>query len=580
MIPVSTFDRLAGARAALIAFAAYGVAAIALTWPLVLHPGDFLFGDYGDRRGQAWAIWSDVRGLRDGDVMQLLAAPHGTPISRVIRQPLHEWPLVALAHYVGEVVAINMLTIAAFALTATAMFALLRRLTGDAGAAFVGGFAFGFCPAAVFQAAGGHGEYAMSAFVPLFVLALFHHRDARTWISALLVGGAFAGVALVSVYMAYFCVYLGFAFVVFDYATSVRGTRTRMATSYLACAAFATLAFLPFHLDALQALLMAGGNAERAFFARGFDELFVFSARPLDYIVPSMDHPVLGTWAEQVMRPRLRDNAFEQTLYLGLVPLALVGCGVVATLARTWKGTSRTVFVFFVLAGLWMWLVSLPPRLGALPGVSQFAYPVFPMFRVYARAGILVAFCVACAGALFLAHVSRSRPPRHRHALVGALFALVAFEFWSVPPGYALPVATPPKVYEWLAQEAGDTIVAEYPMIRYDESSFYTYPFWQRVHGKRLVNGAFPANTEAWAFYLKVRDLGNPETPALLKAAGVGYVIVHKAMYAEGEIPYPLKRYYAPARAAATFEAGTPPAIPQGLELHRAFGPDLVFVLP
>jgi hypothetical protein len=577
-----TFYALANAlnrRAGTIAFAAYVIAAIALTWPLVLHLGDSLFGDYGDRRGQAWAIWSDVRGLRDAGTTQLLSAPYGTPVSQVIRQPFHEWPLIVLARYADEITAINIVTILSFPLTATAMFLLLRRLTSDVGAAFFGGLAFGFCPAAIFQAAGGHGEYAMDVFVPLFVLALFHNRAARTRTSGALVGAAFASVALVSVYMAYFCVYFALAFAVFDYATSDRGARLRIATNYLECTAFAALAFIPFHLHAIQALIMAGGNVEQAFFSRRFDELFVFSARPIDYVIPSIDHPVFGRWAEGVMRPRLRDNAFEQTLYLGLVPLSLIALGLWATFGGTWKEGSRNLFLFFVAAGAWMCVVSFPPEMGELPGVSKFAYPMVPMFRVYARAGIVVAFCVACAAALAWAHLSRSIPRHRRHAHTAMLCALLAFEFWSVPPGYALPVNAPPRVYEWLAKQPPGVIVAEYPMVAYDESSFYSYPFWQRLHGKRLVNGATPGNTDAWAFYSKVRDLANPQAPGLLKSAGVNYVIVHKGMYAEGPIPYALKRYYTPGRAAMTFDGGVPPPIPEGLELYRAFGADLVFVL-
>jgi hypothetical protein len=152
------------------------------------------------------------------------------------------------------------------------------------------------------------------------------------------------------------------------------------------------------------------------------------------------------------------------------------------------------------------------------------------------------------------------------------------FEYWSVPPSYAMPVDSP-RVYEWLSKQPADAIVAEYPMVRFDEASYYSFPYWQRLHQKRLVNGASPDNAQAWDFYLKVRDLSDPGTAPLLKSSGVKYVIVHKAMYREGPIPEALKRYYPPARAALSF-GGDPGAMPQGLRLHAAFGNDRVFVLP
>jgi hypothetical protein len=136
-----------------------------------------------------------------------------------------------------------------------------------------------------------------------------------------------------------------------------------------------------------------------------------------------------------------------------------------------------------------------------------------------------------------------------------------------------------PDVYQWLAGEAGDAIVAEYPMMRFDEAAFYTYPFWQRVHRKRLVNGATPEDAPAWAFFERVKDLGNAETPRLLKTAAVKYVIVHASMYQEGPIPAPLKRYYPPERSSLTFEGGAPPAIPPGLHLYKSFPDALVYTL-
>jgi hypothetical protein len=137
-------------------------------------------------------------------------------------------------------------------------------------------------------------------------------------------------------------------------------------------------------------------------------------------------------------------------------------------------------------------------------------------------------------------------------------------------------------VYQWLGQQKGPIIVAEYPMVRYDEAASYSYLFWQRVHQKRLVNGSTPDNPAAWAFQDQVRDLDNADTLRTLKSAGVRYVIIHKAMYDDGPIPGPIKRYYEPARAALTF------AIPPFVEtlfrtrcgslriVCRQFGTDLV----
>ena len=114
-------------------------------------------------------------------------------------------------------------------------------------------------------------------------------------------------------------------------------------------------------------------------------------------------------------------------------------------------------------------------------------------------------------------------------------------------------------------------------MMDRDEASFYSYLFWQRIHKKRLVNGATRSNEKAWEFFERVRDLDNPKTPALLKSVGVKYVIIHASMYHEGPIPLPIKRYYPEEYANVMYGNGQMPNVPFPLKLVKVFGSDYVF---
>lgn len=578
----SSFRRSPAWTRVALAAAAYLLLDAALTWPLALRLDSTLFGDFGDTRAQAWGIWANANGLVGDGANPLLAAPFGAPTGNIVRQPLSQWPLLLLAKAWNEIAAINIFVLLSFPLTATATFVLLQRLVRDGHAAFIGGLAFGFCPAAVMHVAGGHAEYGLNAFVPLLLLAFFHNRSRRTAASAAWAGLAFAGVALTSLYIGYFAAYLVVLFAIFDFATSTAADRGVIARNYVLCAAVAALVLLPFQFAALWEQLTASREALlKAGRAREFDNLSVFAARFSEYLVPSIDHPVLGPRFEDFVRNNLHgSNVFEQTLYLGTVPLGLLVVGIILAIRGDFEPELRRLFLFFAAAAFFMYLLSLPPTLAeGIPTVSYFAHMVVPMFRVYARAGILVNLLVACAAAVVIAHLGSRVPPRRHLAITAVLAVALAFELWSVPPAYALPVNQPPAVYRWLAGEPGDIIVAEYPMVAFDEAAFYDYPFWQRVHRKRLVNGATPDNVPAWELYEKARDLGNPQTPSLLRSAGVKYVIVHKKMYREGPIPAALKRYYPPERAALTFNGGVPPPIPSGLEPHKSFGSDLVFVV-
>lgn len=572
----SAVSLAARAPSALVA-ATYLLLAAGLTWPVARAPRLVVFGDYGDTRGWIAWMWAKSEGLLEGSVHPLVAAPYGGDNAPVLAQPITEWLALQLTRAVDEVAAANLFVIIALTLTAFSTYVVVERLVSSRTAAFLAGVAFGFCPAAVMQAFGGHAAYAFNVFVPLFVLALFHNLGRRTWASAVSVGGSFAGIMFSAAYFAYFAIYVWIYFFAFEcYRERWRGLGAIVA-SHARAALTALLLVLPVawpaivsQLSAPPAALAASGRA------RGLDQLFTFSSRPWDFFLPSIDHPVLGAWVEDFVRLHLHgSNVFEQTLYLGFVPLLLVAVGIVLAFRGRFSPPHANCFAFLCFGAAWMWLVSLPPQVGDLPTPSYFGHMVAPMFRVYARAGIFVSFFVAAAAAVVLAHLATRLPKAVFRAVAGGALSILVFEFWSLPPGAARALATP-KVYEWLAVQPVK-VVAEYPMVDHAEATFYSYLFWQRVHRKKLVNGATPENPAAWAFWHQVRDLSHPETPARLKAAGVEYVIVHRDMYREGPIPWALKRYYEPKRAAATLEGGVAPEPPHALEPVRAFGGDVVY---
>jgi hypothetical protein len=275
----------------------------------VVDPGGVLFGDYGDMRGRAWGVWAKTTGAFDGPVNPLLAAPHGIKsASQVVNQPLSEWPVLLIAKLSNEITAINWFTFAAFPLTAFVTFLVLDRLLRNREAAFVGGFAFGFAPAAVLQAAGGHGEYAFNLFIPLFLLALFHNRGHRTLRSAFLLALAFAAITLASLYMGYFSIYLGLYFVAFDYLTAPRVDRRKLMRNYAYCGVFAALILLPFEFRAIHEQLTASRESiAKAGHIRDFSDLVAFSARVWDlprsvHRSPGIGPPLRGIRAQPVAR--------------------------------------------------------------------------------------------------------------------------------------------------------------------------------------------------------------------------------------------------------------------------------------
>ena len=560
------------------ALASYLLTSVLLTWPLIFRLNSILFGDYGDTRGGVWSIWAKSSGALDGTVNKLIAAPFGVPSEYGFSQPITDWTMLVLSKFSNEIAAYNLYVFLSFPLTAFGTYFFLIRIIKSRSAAFFGGLMFGFSPAAVMQAVGGHAPYAFNVFVPLFLLSLFNNREKRTLRSAFLVAMTFSLVALTSLYFGYFAIYIAIFFVVFDLFSSKKNTKWVTAQNYLYGAVIALLLIVPFQYKAIyQQLTMNTDTLEKMGRIRDLGQLTVYSSRFLEYFKPSIIHPVLGKYIEDSARESLHgSNLFEQTLYLGITPVVVFFAGLLLFWRKRFDGLLRVYFLFFGLAASFMYYMSLPPMVSIgnvkLPTLSKFAYTITPMFRVYSRFGILVNFFLACAVAVVLAHLFISMKRWRYSMLLAFLLPLLVFEYWSTPVSYSKSVINPPAVYQWIAEDPGDFIIAEYPMMPADEASFYSYMFWQRVHKKRLVNGAAPNNTEAWAFYEKVRDLSNPETPKLLRAAGVKYVLVHNQSYKTGPIPAALKRYYPYEISAMTYNNGTAPEIPFSLSLVQVFG--------
>lgn len=565
-------------------FAMYLIASIALTYPLIFQMRSMVFGDFGDSRGSIWSIWAHINTASIENIRTLISAPFGsTNVNQL--QPVYDALFFVPAHAIGEIAAYNLIVLLSFPLTAFATYFLLYYLLNNKVAAFIGGLIFGFCPGAVMQAVGGHLSFAFNMFIPLFLLALFYNREKRNWVSAFLVGLSYALLTLNSLYFGYFTIFIILFFLIFDFFVW-RESLTRQWVLNYCCAAFSVVVLiLPFQYNIIVSQLTASNSSLlKAGRVRDIGSLFAYSARPVEYLLPSIDHPVLGRFVSALSADLLHgSNYFEQTLYLGAVPLVLCVVGFFLWFRGRAAHDRHEYYLFFTLGALWMLLLSMPPSISCgslqIPTVSHFMYKIAPMFRVYSRFGILVDLFVACAAAVVMSELSQRIRKMRYYTILLILFPLLVFEYMSIPPHLAGPIDPPPAVYQWLAKEPGDFIIAEYPMMNSDEASFYTYLFWQRIHKKRIVNGATPDNENAWNFYEKVRDLTDPETPRLLKSVGVKYIVVHEKMYEEGQIPEALRRYYPPQASKSTYnmnETYTDSILPAPVQ---KFGQDILFEL-
>jgi hypothetical protein len=161
------------------AIAAYVIAAIAFTWPLVLHLSDRLTGSpLGDTGNYVWNQW-----VFQHELIEHHSSPYFTRHlfggARPANLSLHNYTtfqnLVALPlqPVLGVVATFNVVYLLMTVLTAYSMFLLAKDVSRSTGAAWLAGLLFAWSPFMVTRGTG-HFSLVAAAPLPLLLLVLRH----------------------------------------------------------------------------------------------------------------------------------------------------------------------------------------------------------------------------------------------------------------------------------------------------------------------------------------------------------------------------------------------------------------------
>jgi hypothetical protein len=433
-------------KGAALAFAAALGATLLMGAPVVRAPSHRLFGT------------GEILGRDDPNrdplivIEQFRAGRVPTPYL----QPLTDLPGRALARLLGPVAAYNVLVLATFPLSAAAAYLLARNVLGSHLGAMVAGLAYAFLPFHVMQAAG-HPHVAQTQWLPLYFLALWRCVDRPDLLRAALLVAAAAAVTLSNFYGGFIAAVLSpVALVAYGLVSPTgRGESRlrRVTTTSLVLAAAALTGLVLVHHFAPAALPRSASLAFRR------SDLFAWSAKWWSYLIPPADHPLMGSSVREFwLRHGVGESLLEHQqvsvgwsfLVLGAVPLWLWLRGDRASLAVR----SAPVLASLAVAAF---LCSLSPerRIGSLTFVrpSAFLYEVAPMFRAYARFGVVVGLMIALlagAGADYLWRWPTSAGRRAAALLLG----LATLEYAPFPPWRWRDVL-PSQAHRWLAAQSG-----------------------------------------------------------------------------------------------------------------------------
>ena len=406
---------------------------LVMAWPIVLSPSTEIFG-------------SEIVG-RHHDPFTVMQQFESGGATGPYLQPATDLLGIALARTISPIAAFNVLVLLTFPLTALATYLLASYTFGSGLGASIAALLFTFAPVRLAHAAY-HVHIVQTQWLPLYLLTLWALVDRSTWTRAFLLAAATIFLVLSNWYGALIgAVVSPVALLAYGLAAPDRAWSRRMLIASATLAALAVAG-----LSAGVALLpVVWTHPER--YAFPISSLTLYGARWWSYLVPPVDHPLVGGiarrwWARTDIGPGL----LEQQLSLGWSVLVLAA----SAAWGWWRGriaerAERMVPVLIVVAA-WAALCSLEPA--RLPWLkpSGFLYSLAPMFRSYARFGIVTQLMVALLAGFGAARWLTASALSPRVAAV-VLLSLAAIEYSPVPA--RTRDVLPTQAHRWLAGRTG-----------------------------------------------------------------------------------------------------------------------------
>ncbi|MBC6936127.1 MAG: hypothetical protein DWB42_09835 [Chloroflexi bacterium] len=547
-------------------FAFYFVLAALITWPLVTVMGTHFAGYAdGDAHEMARHIWWIQHALSTGQPVffqPLLGYPDGLEGVILWSNPLQFFPAWLFAFIMPPTAAYNLSALLALALNGWAACFLARGLTGSRPAALVAGVVFMAAPTMQGHLAGGHGGLLVQWPLPLLAYALLRLREQASDTGRQLppnnrkpeTGNRQLAVILFFVLLplghTLQLIYAGLPLVGL-FALTLLAERNIPALRQLALAAGAGGAILLVFLLPVAAATLGTS----AYTGEGGG--VTYSIDLLAAVTPSFNHPLFGQFA--FTHRVLGTNIVEGSSCVGFA------AGLLALVAVWKRRESRGWLVVALVA----WGLALGPLLKlfdapvslvadgyethvALPWALVQDWPVFNLARTPGRFNFLLALAVSVLAGYGaqIALRGQTTPPLNPlpikwrgdsktlfysvltpslargwgvRIITAVLVALILFEYQSFWPLPTYPAEVPAAVRA-LAARQDVRAVFDLP---WDNVLAAKDALWlQTAHQKPLIAGQVSRRTPVNPAKLSV--LQNTLDAALLDAAGVDVVIVHK----------------------------------------------------
>lgn len=488
-------------------------------WQVLPHLSTALLGPPEDNLQDFWNSWYAAIGHK-GDFFftHLIRAPQGISLhyqSFAYPQVFAVWALSRIfgTSFSALTLLQNLTNLASFPLAGLGAYWLCRYLgTGRIGAA-AGGFIFAFNPWHVAQAMH-HTHVAGIEFLPFFVLCYLTalHRKSYAWLAG--ATGFFALSALSCWYYLFYCFYFIAFQLLYLRIREHRWPRGWQLAAPALCLGGSALLLAPLIAPMLQSGLhghvyQGGSNTFVA-------DLLGYTAFPPTHLLAAVSANLFSHFT---------GNAWEDSVYLGLVNLALLAFGL-------WRASkSDRKMIWYALSGMLFFAVlasgqalhwrgtTLPIH---MPDIALARLPFFANVRTPARAIVFVYLFLGVGvgmGVTVMRKISRSALASAGLSLVAVLMLLDFYPAhlqttaMNCAPGLRVLAKDPDRNFAILDLPYG-----------YRESNFYMAQ--QACHGRPIAQGIVARQLKpSLADHLIVTDLAAQRRQ--LQAAKIKYILLH-----------------------------------------------------
>ena len=534
--------------------AGYVLLTCAFYWQGVVNIADEFISDGADGAMFLWNYWALPDAVLDGRNpfgSRLLFWPSGVRLGFHTTTPLEAFVIWPLGKVLGEVLATNLVLLAAVPLSGLGAFCLARHECHDDRVAFFAGAAFAFIPQHVGRI-NGHWNLMHTWVLPFGIWFLLRLYDKPTWKRGAVVG-VMAGVIFLTD-LTFFVFWLGAALIIATFRWRETSTRVFLKSIGLA-------ALVGGVLSAPLLYAMASDLAHSELDAlNGWGGAQEHSADLLGFVMPTSIHPFWGGLFDG-FSPTI--FGLEEYPYAGLVVLGL------AVGAMFMRSVRRSPWPVLAAGSM---LLALGPflhingRTGAsfskfgdeftipLPYYVFHKLPILSGLRIPGRFAIVGALALDVMAAIALSRVIKNRPIRWQWAIPAVALVVTMVELLP-PPTLKFQSPDIPAAYKAIKRSDDKGAVMEIPIFWRDgfgqiggakDQTILMY--YATSHGRPISNGMvarLPGKRWAGLFsvgpYRQVLSLmkqpGFTDAPVFkapdLRAIGVSFVAYHRSR------PYP-----------------------------------------